>query len=206
MKDYKDHSDLDAEEKIIKRLFPGIGVYSGMKFGEVMKVHNGSGKHARIKPVACCDIQILDASLDVDRRFDVMPEINLVRMSRHMVDVPRKGDIIVFCFPYWQAHTAIIFGVLYVGHQVETSEGTQEFEGADEMRFGSAEDFMVLADELISMMEDMGDIIISIGQAGNMGAPLTKYPEALANWETLKTTLPLIKSAIKLGKYTKRQT
>lgn len=205
-KEFKNESDIDHQRRLAKRQFPGLESYSGMFYAEVKKVHSGAMVHTRIKPVACCDIQLLDANLNVDRKHDVFVEIPLFRASRHIVDVPRAGDIVLLSFPYWQPHTAVIMGVLYDNQKVETTEGTVEIEGADIIKLGSAEDnavlFAKLEEKLVAIVED---VVMEIGKKCALGGSCPGYPSAMVNWNsTIKPALDAFKSDIKVGATTKK--
>jgi len=191
--------------KMMVRSFPGLGGYQHSYYFEVTRVGSSAGVHTRLKPVCFCDGHLLDSDLTVDRKKKQLRNIALLRTSRHLVDVPRKGDICLLEFPYWKANTAILKGVLYDNALVEPKEGVLKLVGADEIEIGLGEDNAVLASILIARMEEIGDMAVEMGEAGNLGAPLTKYAAALEAWTTqIKPSLELIKSDVKLGKLTKK--
>jgi len=198
--------------KLMVRCFPGLGGYHTVQYAKVIKIHEKSGTHTRSMPVCCMDIHILDSDLTIDRTKKAKPNVEILRVARHIVDIPRVGDTCVLSFPFWQANTAILMGVLYEKHQVEPKEGVFRLTGADEvelnalskMTIGSGEDFAVLALKLKESLIDIWDLVVQAASSGNLGAPLTNLGSAQTAWNTVvKPGLDDFFSDVKLGKEVK---
>ncbi len=198
-------------KKLILRCFPGLAAYRGLQYVEIEKIHQTPGTHTRLKPVACADVALLDSDHNRVENVKTLTNVCLAASSRHVVDVPRTGDICLLAFPYWRAHTAVVLAVLYDGRAAAPKEGVYQLTGADDVdlqaeknfSIGSGEDFFVLADVLIEKIEALFDLVLELGQIGNMGAPLGNLASVRTKWEAnLKPALAEIKSNIALGKDT----
>ena len=204
-------NDLSWFKKIILRIFPGLAGYQHTYYAKVLQVHPALGTHQTLKPLVVCDVRLLDHNFDPLEKFEAFLQVPIMRVSRHITDVPRVEDICLLEFPYWLGSTALLRGILYDGHDVKAEEGTLELSNCDkmilsseeEMTLGSGEDHMVLANELIPILEELGKMLIEMGSIGNLGAPLGRHSDLSTKWsEIVQPSLENMVSKIKIGKET----
>jgi len=191
-------------KKLVLRAFPGLGGYQHLYYAKVQKVYEAAGKHSKATPYACCDVQLLAGDFAALPGLNTLTQIPLHRVSRHIFDPPRPGDLCLLAFPYWRMNQAVLLALMPEGQEVQQKSGVLRLEGADQIEIGSGEDFAVLANKLCDLLTGIMDAIELLGQAGNLGSPLANLATVQQNLANLKNNYDLIKSNVKLGKTTQK--
>ncbi len=195
---------------ITARAKPGMMKYDEIMYAEVVAEHDYSGVHQRIEPVCCVDIQILTADGRVDRSIKPIPKVAFLAMSgKYVTAPPEKGDICVLCFPYHQANTALLMGVLYDKKNINVRSGEWHLEGAkkagikaDAIALGSANDNAVLHSKLVEKLGLIENLIEKLGSTCvYTGSPHPQLAAIQAAWGNIG--LQDMKSEILIGDKTK---
>jgi hypothetical protein len=198
-------------KKLIIRLFPGLAGYHVIRYAMITKVYQVPARDLVNAPAMAVDLQFLKPDFSKDETFPEFRRIRLAGSSEFVQAPPTTGTYVLIHFPYWLNSTATVLSVLYLDLNVAPQEQVYQIRDAQETRisgkteliFGEGDDQAVLGNELVTVLENICNQIVALGQRDNMGAPLPTLPGVQANLEIIKTMLPDdILSDIKLGKGT----
>lgn len=186
------------------RARPEWGGYGQLGFARVEAVHQQSGLHERLAPVAALDLTLLDERQKPIKDLPIIEAVPWARSSRHLCDPPRVGDLVLLAFIGGWASNAWVIGVLPTGQELAPVEGTLELAGADRILIGAGTpERAVLGETLIAKLEELIDAVVDLGNGGTVsGGPLNKAGAFALTANDIKGTLDQVLSDIELGKNT----
>ena len=197
--------------KLMLRLFPGLAGYHVIRYARVTKVYQEAAQDLANKPAMAVDLQFLKHDFSKDATFPEFTRIRLAGTSEFIQAPPSTGTCVLIHFPYWMSDTATVLAVLYLNRTVSPEEKAFQIKDAEktkisaksEMVLGQGNDQAVLGNELITVLKNICDQVVALGQADNWGPPLPSWSSVKSNLENIKQSLPDdILSDIKLGRGT----